>query len=509
MDRDHRTLAQFIEVYCREKHKASSLCTECFDLLTYAKKRRALCPYDPKPKCKNCKTHCYAPNYRDKIRSVMRFSGIFFVKHGRLDYLVSHFLTLLFLSFTLSSFASAANNACLDCHQEITPQIINHWKASRHSKSGVSCYDCHKAKKGEADAFEHNGFTVATIVSPKDCGRCHAREFKEQQNSRHADAASFIGSLDNTLGEIVEGGPAADSGCKQCHGSTVKVLGNGKLAPATWPNGGIGRINPDGSKGSCAACHYRHEFSVKTARHPDTCGRCHMGPDHPQREIYGESKHGINFMANIDKMNLGKKKWVLGKDYSTAPNCVTCHMGATKDSPNTHDVGARISWTLRPAISVKIASWEAKRSNMQSVCLNCHSPQWVENFYTQYDNLVMHYNEKFARPAKEIMDKLLAAGKISKTPFDDKIEWTYYELWHHEGRRARMGASMMGPDYTQWHGMYEVAKHFYTKFVPEAQELQPGVAKDILASDFHKWKKGFSKEEIGKQLEFYKERYGQ
>ncbi|OGB90489.1 hypothetical protein A2625_00885 [candidate division WOR-1 bacterium RIFCSPHIGHO2_01_FULL_53_15] len=416
---------------------------------------------------------------------------------------------LFLLILASASLAKPASQACLACHKETTPQIINHWKDSRHSKVGVSCFECHQAKKGEPDAFEHNGFTIATIVSPKDCGKCHAKEFKEQQSSRHAEAASFIGSLDNTLGEIVEGGPAATSGCKQCHGSTVKVLGEGKLDPATWPNGGMGRINPDGSKGSCGGCHYRHTFSLRVARAPDTCGRCHMGPDHPQREIYGESKHGINFMANFEKMNLDKKSWVLGKDYSAAPNCVTCHMGATKDQPSTHDVGARISWTLRPAISIKIPDWEKKREEMQSVCQNCHSPQWVSNFYIQYDNLVNHYNDKFAKPAKEIMDRLLKAGKITKTPFDDKIEWTYYELWHHEGRRARMGAAMMGPDYTQWHGMYEVAKHFYTKFIPEAEELMKGVAKDFMDSDFHKWQKGFSKEEIEKQIEFYKERYEQ
>jgi hypothetical protein len=29
---------------------------------------------------------------------------------------------------------------------------------------------------------------------------------------------------------------------------------------------------------------------------------------------------------------------------------------------------------------------------------------------------------------------------------------------HHEGRRARHGAAMMGADYTQWHGFYEVAQ---------------------------------------------------
>lgn len=30
---------------------------------------------------------------------------------------------------------------------------------------------------------------------------------------------------------------------------------------------------------------------------------------------------------------------------------------------------------------------------------------------------------------------------------------------------------MMGPDYTHWHGTYEVAKHFYSKYVPELEEL--------------------------------------
>ena len=30
---------------------------------------------------------------------------------------------------------------------------------------------------------------------------------------------------------------------------------------------------------------------------------------------------------------------------------------------------------------------------------------------------------------------------------------------------------MMGPDYTHWHGTYEVAKHFYSKYIPELQEL--------------------------------------
>jgi hydroxylamine dehydrogenase len=132
-------------------------------------------------------------------------------------------------------------------------------------------------------------------------------------------------------------------------------------------------------------------------------------------------------------MNLDSKSWVVGKDYSAAPTCATCHMSATRDQKITHDVGDRISYTLRPVVSFKLENWEKRRAAMQDVCSSCHATGWVENFYKQYEGTVDLYNEKFAKPAKAIMEKLYASGKLTKTPFDEKIEWTYYELWHHQG----------------------------------------------------------------------------
>jgi hydroxylamine dehydrogenase len=82
-------------------------------------------------------------------------------------------------------------------------------------------------------------------------------------------------------------------------------------------------------------------------------------------EIYTESKHGIQFRANIAKMNLDAKSWVVGKDYSAAPTCATCHMSATSNQPVTHDVGDRISFTLRPVVSFKLENWEKRRAAMQ------------------------------------------------------------------------------------------------------------------------------------------------
>ena len=93
IERERRVLRSFIEVYCRDHHgKAGGLCAECADLQEYALKRLEHCPYDPKPKCKKCPTHCYKPEYRQRIREVMKFSGIYFVKRGRLDWLVRYFM---------------------------------------------------------------------------------------------------------------------------------------------------------------------------------------------------------------------------------------------------------------------------------------------------------------------------------------------------------------------------------------------------------------------------------
>ena len=148
-------------------------------------------------------------------------------------------------------------------------------------------------------------------------------------------------------------------------------------------------------------------------------------------------------------------------------------MSATPAMGLTHDVGTRLSWTLRPPVSNHKDNWQEKRQRMLTVCANCHGSAFAEGHFYQYDALVNLYNEKFAKPAGEIMN-IVREQKLLENPasFGNKIEWTYWELWHHEGRRARHGAAMMGPDYTWWHGIYEVAQHFYFKMIPEAREFK-------------------------------------
>lgn len=423
---------------------------------------------------------------------------------------------------------SKQSKECADCHKKDQHALYQQWGDSKHYRANVGCFECHAAEKTDPDAFSHYEQTIAVIVSPKDCGRCHPREVNEFVGSHHAKAGRILGSLDNVLAEIVEGNKgmvtpgfpegasaAAVNGCWQCHGSQIKVLAGGKLDPATYPNSGIGRINPDGSEGACNSCHSRHSFSVAQARHPDTCGKCHLGPDHPQKEIYEESKHGIAFFANQDKMNLDSAKWVVGEDYWAAPTCSTCHMSATKNQPVTHDIGMRISWNNRPESSVRPETadakmglpganvpWQVRRVNMQDVCSNCHNKNWVDNFYVQYDGLIDLYEQKFAKPGAELY-ALAKPLRKHQAAFSHPVDFTWFELWHHEGRRARHAAAMMAPDYTHWHGTYEIARNFYTKYIPELETLakeamedpakKPGAEKllakikDIIESRDHQW----------------------
>ncbi len=104
--KDLKVLALFTSVYCRCKHGGDKAplvlqgpewqglkierypcCSECRDFLGYAFMRRLRCPLDPKPSCKHCEIHCYRTGHRERVREIMRFSGQYLVKRGRIDLL--------------------------------------------------------------------------------------------------------------------------------------------------------------------------------------------------------------------------------------------------------------------------------------------------------------------------------------------------------------------------------------------------------------------------------------
>jgi hypothetical protein len=81
MTREFRTLAAMLRIFCHDHHGAAALgehglCGECGELLAYARKRLAGCPFGPeKPTCAHCQIHCYGPRQRETTRVVMRYAG--------------------------------------------------------------------------------------------------------------------------------------------------------------------------------------------------------------------------------------------------------------------------------------------------------------------------------------------------------------------------------------------------------------------------------------------------
>ena len=75
-EREKRVVSLMIRLYCRKNHHTKELCPECAELEAYALSRSDHCRFmETKTFCSNCKVHCYKPEMRERIRSVMRFSG--------------------------------------------------------------------------------------------------------------------------------------------------------------------------------------------------------------------------------------------------------------------------------------------------------------------------------------------------------------------------------------------------------------------------------------------------
>ncbi len=380
---------------------------------------------------------------------------------------------------------------CVECHAQKNPGIVADWKQSRHGHVGVSCIDCHGVDPGSPMASQScpgvkgTDIYMSVMVSPKTCARCHAKEVEQFNASGHFRASlqyhdpegrNFHGM--SKLMQVHEGQGmekfknAADmTGCMQCHGSIITMDANNRPTKETWPSAGIGTKYPDGSVGNCVVCHTRHRFNIAEARKPAACASCHLGPDHPDIEIFNNSKHGHIFNAEGDEWNYDASPgaWEPG-DYR-APTCAVCHQSGIGDLETTHNVSERLKWNLwakkskirnsPDPLSMLTGDGVKGRALMESVCSNCHSTTHIKNFFEQADNHIELYNEGYFDVAEKMRKELKEKGLLKKNPWDDEFQKIYYHLWHHEGRRMRQGAAMGGPDYAHWHGVFELQQDLY------------------------------------------------
>ena len=438
---------------------------------------------------------------------------------------------------------SDGTRTCIDCHAITHPGIVEDWRQSRHaqvlvgdafnvrgiarkvtaasvpdelSAYVVGCAECHTVNStAHTDNFEHNGYDVHMVVTPKDCAVCHSLEAEEYSENLMSHARKNLAGnplyqqLENSIIAVptyhskkgITYEPADENtkaeACYYCHGTQLEVAGFETRETMTgemtfpiirgWPNQGVGRVNPDGSKGSCSACHTRHGFSIEMARKPYTCAECHTGPDVPAYKVYSASKHGNIQSSKNNDWNYKAVPWSIGKDF-TAPTCAACHISLVTNpdgeviSKRTHRMNDRLPWRLfgvlyahphplSPDLTVirnkdgqplpsafdgtfsteyliDSTQQEVRKKNMQALCLNCHATSWVDGQWERLENSIRKTNTATHAATSlmvDIWDSGFAGGlKQNENPFDETIEKEWSRIWLFYANAIRFSSAMGG-----------------------------------------------------------------
>ena len=488
-------------------------------------------------------------------------------KRGGLMVRLIKFQGLLIVLFSFAGFYSAncqsapvsdLSKDCISCHVSATPAIVADWKRSRHASISpaealkrpekqrrvsaekvpeklasvvVGCAECHTMNPdSHKDTFEHNDQQTHLTVTPKDCSTCHPIEAAQFDKNLMSHAVGNLANnplyrslmksingiqsfknMKTTLAEPDE--KTTEDSCWSCHGAALQVKG---LEPRStdfgdmkfpvlsgWPNQGVGRLNTDGSKGSCSACHSRHQFAIQLARKPYACSRCHKGPDVPAYQSYSVSLHGNLFESMYGEWNFTEVPWTVGKDL-TGPTCAVCHASLLVSSEGeviaqrTHQMNDRLPWRIFGAIyayphskspdtstiknkdgmplpttlSGELAAeflinrgeQEKRRDTLQKVCLSCHARDWVSGHWERFENTIKKSNG-MTLTATQILTKAWDEKVADKTEsiFDEAIEKQWVEQWLFYANSTRFASAMMGTDF----GVFANGRWFMSKNIQD------------------------------------------
>ncbi len=354
---------------------------------------------------------------------------------------------------------ASSRDECVVCHNRTTPGIIEQYGHSTMAAAEVSCQACHEVEADYPGSVEHEGTHVLRSPSTAMCAKCHQQEVSQFNQSRHGLPAfiAYAGTEPLTSEQLAmyEAIPEGSFNPDQARNALYALEGPEITKFACEACHNVGKPAADGSVGQCQKCHLRHEFSLEQARKPETCNFCHIGPDHPQWEIYQESPHGIAYATGGDDWNWEAEPGTLSVEDFPAATCAICHMSGFGSTGTTHDVGDRLTWYLFAPVSERRPAWQDNMTRMRGVCSECHNPNFLETFYTDADAATEKVNS-WVMESREVIAPLQENDLMTAAAFDEPIDFTFFNLWHHWGRTAKFGTWMQGPDYVQWHGAYEV-----------------------------------------------------
>lgn len=290
-------------------------------------------------------------------------------------------------------------------------------------------------------------------------------------------------------------------GCGGCHKLGLKS--NEEVKDLKDKGSGFGLA-------SCDACHTRHTFSLKEARQPQACQTCHTGFDHPQWEMYSNSKHGVRYLL--------KQNGILPES-TPAPTCQTCHMADGNHEVRTpwgflairfplpddkewaeaqtmiHRALGMLDPDGKPTPRLEIMKsldflrlnqedWLNERDKLYRACHQCHSMNFAKGELEKGDQIIREADILMAKAIRIVADlykdNLLRKPESYAFPFPDlltlhdaptPIERRLFLMMMGHRMRTFQGAFHASPEYAFWHGWSEMQQDL-TEIKGMAEQLR-------------------------------------
>ncbi len=355
-------------------------------------------------------------------------------------------LLLIVLSLVLTGATAAGADDCLSCHEKETPAAVAQWRGSAHAGT-VGCAGCHGS--------DHEAIIAGNArVDIKVCGRCHEKAFHEHVASRHGMGLHSGWGCTRAMAK------RDPRECRFCHeeGSTVpkSKVHCARFLMQSSEMGEIGCNRCHQVESSCASCHTNHLTDLAPVRRPEACATCHMGPDHPQWEMWQTSRHGVLYTTTGE---------------SAGPSCQLCHM-----PQGSHNVSFGITMTSGMDLLPE-KERTPRRAEMVGVCVQCHARGFVEREFAR-DDAVREQSTALVASAAEVIrtldDRKLLEPAPEQRPAHplngqqlvldnqmlyeniSRVERLFFKMKKYDQAKAIKGAYHQNPAYTHWYGNAEL-----------------------------------------------------
>ena len=361
-------------------------------------------------------------------------------------------IVVLLAVFCITTIAVASekygDETCISCHQQKTPSMVGIWNDSAHGKNDIQCIECHK---GMYD-IEHEQGKKRSVVEAYICAECHTEAAKEHFSGKHGIGFRTGRACTRNLQKT----PEIADGCSNCHEVGSKFPRQEAECSSFLAQSPEmqrqGCLSCHKVEIRCDACHTAHDTDLSIVRDPAVCATCHMGPDHPQYEMWMTSRHGIMYAQK-------------GRQYS--PDCKTCHL-----PEGNHNVSIGITMGVGGQEYTADVR-EAQRDRMLKICERCHTRSFSSRNLMDGD-AIQQQSKVLVDEAASIIMELEKENLLSPSP-DNRpahplsghnldigpqmlyenlsgIEATFFRMKNFYYVMAYKGVFHQNPDYAHWYG---------------------------------------------------------